>query len=1332
MCALRHLRLVPSVFGLVILLLAAGVTSAVEPPVSGSFKRVPFWQEVEAKTYFMETNKQLISEKTLFLRDPGTQVEANMTRVDLYGSPHGYGWVEKGKQGRSAIQDAWVSEFRFKGQRSFLWHQASAKGAGSDSYRAYGVGWMTGLVPGPNKVQVTVWTGGGLQLEGEVTVVVGSKASEPQRAEYYAKGLEKSRANLAKLEHPQDRFNYLASLQGSIESYVKWAMDHGSTTPDDVIKLLSELPGLYESMATAPQPRYYTDPKVSWPDYRRERIRTALIVSCYSLQDIAHPQAYAIWTDLVKRLEADGTTKPADMKDQYRALANLAYGTTGDVQAARNHLEKMLACELEAQLGYARKSGKAFDELAIQKKVAIDRANWPEFLKLDSREPQPRPDPQPKEKIASVSVFDANPLFLGGKLVENVPTAGAKPVETAQSLLAVAKTPRKGAAADGVSKLLLVGEFTGPGRATFQPKSDADGTVIHVSALGNNKTVKIDENKHIVMAVYTPPAALGGTGQMPGNGRPERTIELDVLYYPESGSVVKGKESLTLAAPPVLLVHGTFDSPENCWERTADGEAQDGRVLGTASMADSLRSLGLQVFLVDYESSNGSSWNDKKCSFADNRRVLGENPGGIREAIKAYRQQEQLACTQVDVVGHSLGGLIPRLWASDHYNPAQANEPGKGYRRAENFDRGDIHRLITIATTHRGSDVSEFMVELKNHDKKNTVIPLFNAASRVAIFSDWFTGTSDTAAVKDQFPHYPEQPNEALLKIGATKVPAHAIVCSSRVLDLQDFGREYEKKLAWIWDVFYKHPDLLETLLKRRGLEDRRDDLLGQFSVIEFREGFLNDRGEFNPEVELTVKNTTLLLALTRAAMFGSTQNDCTVRVESQSGGLPRQYISEMDGVLHGYATRYETVQRRVAELLLGDGRHFCPDGFPAHPNKAMITARAVATRQDPHERALAIDLSNMVPQHAEAISIVAQERKETILFRPINAHATPLIAAHDATKDMPVKGKSADWGPQQGYIPYLQQFSKLHYLADPQKRKTEIEHYSEIVKNCVAQKLAGQKPLRISIADDRYDVRVVTSLRDTDPEAAIVLRKVGGEEFFGWQNDEISLADRNNTTTRRKVFSRGRDLIPLEAAPGETVPLEVLTDRNSGKFLTADYDLLAIAVKETEDYSRETPGKDPIRGYVTKWQIKLIDELNNSVRVRGNYLGGNVVHHGPETQFLGSEGADYPITAFEPSGLIRTIPSGPVGAKDRNLKLYFHSKQAARWQLTSNPNWRWKSDPRHGYVLEDPVPGPLALPSRRISDPRFLLPDNPFDSGEDVFVPAVERRQMAPLDIKD
>jgi hypothetical protein len=75
------------------------------------------------------------------------------------------------------------------------------------------------------------------------------------------------------------------------------------------------------------------------------------------------------------------------------------------------------------------------------------------------------------------------------------------------------------------------------------------------------------------------------------------------------------------------------------------------------------------------------------------KAVIGLAIGTLRE--------RRIAVTQADVVGHSLGALLVRLYAGDSQ-----------YKRPDNLGLGDIHRLVTLDTPHFGSSFANLVIAL--------------------------------------------------------------------------------------------------------------------------------------------------------------------------------------------------------------------------------------------------------------------------------------------------------------------------------------------------------------------------------------------------------------------------------------------------------------------------------------------------------------------------------------------------------------------------------------------------------------------------------------------
>lgn len=106
---------------------------------------------------------------------------------------------------------------------------------------------------------------------------------------------------------------------------------------------------------------------------------------------------------------------------------------------------------------------------------------------------------------------------------------------------------------------------------------------------------------------------------------------------------------------------------------------------------------GLQVYRVDYSNKN-SNW------FDDNSDVPYSNPEGdnIQKIKEKYKKTNKIAITQIDILGHSMGGLLARIWVG---------AGNKVYKRNDNFWQGDIHKFITLDSPHSGSFLADLVTQ---------------------------------------------------------------------------------------------------------------------------------------------------------------------------------------------------------------------------------------------------------------------------------------------------------------------------------------------------------------------------------------------------------------------------------------------------------------------------------------------------------------------------------------------------------------------------------------------------------------------------------------------
>lgn len=1008
------------------------------------------------------------------------------------------------------------------------------------------------------------------------------------------------------------------------------------------------------------------------------------------------------------------------------------------------------------------------------------------------------------ESNTKVTLLDANPQYYGsGKTL---------PDQLKTIDLINGKTKREGTTADGVSRLVIRAELTSDERVEFSVGTGENGTV---EPLFGGKTL-YHEKKHYAFALYTPPTVF-----TPDTSPPAATFAPThspgkrlggILEYRDIDVEITGKRSdqktthkLKLARPPVVLVHGLGSNPHECWVVT--------KPAGT-SMVALLEKAGFLPFTVSYQRTNGLPGSHVGSSFAANSKAVwnrtdpfklefpssweigeGELPivslyqrakpdriGGIKHALEHYRGKLGIAATQADVVGHSMGGLLSRCYASETYNP--------DYRRPENFNEGDINRLITLNTPHHGSELAHVYDALtkawvggESWSKWMLRMPPSLAGSFVGV---------KTPAIRDLTAPLTSEDVQAsaLGRIGTTPIPAFAIATT---VDHNQLGsREFDHALKYrhlygtIGMAFFhnrpllndfvstrfgqwqsapdplrlgainptgktitpEHPETVESYTRiintnidaNAAFWFKRRDKKHREALIKYLENTTvlpfgtidNDRsetvtpglfGEYersagrasrlliggditklkNPDSDQDVPSSTV--GLIRSLIFhNDPKNDGAVRVVSQLGSLPESstttFGDQDGGIIHSYSPWHFRVQREVIHLLKWQNARFNPAGFPP---AGQLTSRHLPSTdlsRDSTRGDHAIEWAGIVPSHAQAYAEVADKHAAVILVRPVNRDSTALIKEGNATKAMAVKGKSSNWGPQKGFIPVQQRFSKLWQVhkKNPSVRADKITEYDAITQKVLKEPHPfnkGRKYVKpASLVKDGYEVLALPADKEPDAEKAIVMRK--GGSHHDWKRQPRSLTDAQIQSLR---------------------PLEVLAVDQDGpvKYVTADYDLLAIGrhdpsiVSNPGSFRHGPPAAvtgapfHELMGFVSPAQIKIIDDLNGFVKNTG-YDGGYVTHHGPEVQYNKSPYVDYPILVCDPGDpkvkgdqSVFIIHQGPAGFRDIHLKRYFTEQIKKGYRLWPNPDsrgWLWehyrKFDIETGY---DPTDSPDLLP---------------------------------------
>ncbi len=313
-----------------------------------------------------------------------------------------------------------------------------------------------------------------------------------------------------------------------------------------------------------------------------------------------------------------------------------------------------------------------------------------------------------------LELVDVNPTFLeGGAVVED------------PDVLASGGVVRQGVAADGVTRLLLRYATPGVGSVEFALRFPAqapgDGGLDVLGGDGRNEQVVVNTSstpgRHYAFAVYRAPDEFREDGSSPAA---YRDIEIVATFSPTSGPGEVQRATIKLARAPLVFLHGLWSSGTT-W---------------TLPLAADSR----------YAVRQAPSYPNSLSFSANSLVVFGE----IRKALLRYRDQG-IAATKADVIAHSMGGLLARIWTT-HLS----------YIRNNNFLQGDLRKLITLDTPHRGSELADGISDLLAVPILSDVISELARLGGLPV---------DEGAVIDLATDSPE-----ILGLEASPVPAHVVV----------------------------------------------------------------------------------------------------------------------------------------------------------------------------------------------------------------------------------------------------------------------------------------------------------------------------------------------------------------------------------------------------------------------------------------------------------------------------------------------------------------------------------------------------------------------------
>lgn len=298
---------------------------------------------------------------------------------------------------------------------------------------------------------------------------------------------------------------------------------------------------------------------------------------------------------------------------------------------------------------------------------------------------------------------------------------------------------RKGVAADGTSRVYIEGQYDES--VKFQLIGDKNGSLISLANqnISNNTTIDVEpvlanDGKKYIAFIYVVPDGIGNIDA------DHRNIEITAAKKSD-GTLIENIQ-IQLYKPPVVLVHGMW----------SDAEAWN---VPECNFKQRLRDYGFYPYTADYSYDNA-------CSFDP---TLGYQSSGIREvrtavlkAIDSYRYKKIAVC-KVDVIGHSLGGLLARSFI----------QQPTGYKSVENYQSGYIRRLVTIGTPHHGSPFGPLLTN--SSDTLKSLLSLLG--KRIGFcHTDFEYGRDINNNIYK---------SKALTNLEETKIKSHLVVCSASI-----------------------------------------------------------------------------------------------------------------------------------------------------------------------------------------------------------------------------------------------------------------------------------------------------------------------------------------------------------------------------------------------------------------------------------------------------------------------------------------------------------------------------------------------------------------------
>ncbi len=246
----------------------------------------------------------------------------------------------------------------------------------------------------------------------------------------------------------------------------------------------------------------------------------------------------------------------------------------------------------------------------------------------------------------------------------------------------------------------------------------------------------------------------------------------------------------------------------------------------------------------------------------------------------------------------------------------------------------------------------------------------------------------------------------------------------------------------------------------------------------------------------------------------------------------------------------------------------------------------------------------------------VANQMDMVLAIRPVEYICRTLIEEGVASKGLDIKGKSSNWGPMAGYIPFDQAFSKLASIANPHSRQSQIAKANALNAKAVQQ---GIEITQLTLSPARWQelcqLGLITNVTDIAHSSHTVRAVV------------FQSAPKGQPPQRFQGVQQGDGHWLIFTSQDK--PLEVIPK-------TADFDLF-FAFTHMERLELATLDKQkPFDARLGIYSDRVYDLINRLNAAYDRGPGKEMVHHGTDVFNPATDmGSNLPATVFIPRQML-------------------------------------------------------------------------------------------------